>query len=115
MLYGDAGRILAYIAYRADSICRHSCSKQRQIDIETAQLTIAYSTSWVALVERGNGTLVVLGAAGGCGSAAAQLGNALGAKVIAIVGNSDKAHFCKILGADETISYREDSFVDVSD
>lgn len=50
-------------------------------------------------------TLVVTGAAGGTGSAAIQIGKALGARVIAVCSSSDRAEFCTGLGADEVIDY----------
>lgn len=54
-------------------------------------------------------TLVVTGAAGGTGSAAIQVGKAIGARVIAVVSSAERAQFCKSLGADDTIDYnRED-------
>jgi NADPH2:quinone reductase len=53
-------------------------------------------------------TLLVLGAAGGVGSAAVQIGKALGARVIAAVSSAEKAAFCKQLGADATIDYSQE-------
>ncbi|MGI9609920.1 MAG: zinc-binding dehydrogenase, partial [Acidimicrobiia bacterium] len=50
---------------------------------------------------------LVLGAAGGVGSAAVELGKAIGAKVIAAVSTAEKAAFAKALGADHTINYGE--------
>ena len=44
--------------------------------------------------------LAVLGAAGGSGIAAVQLGRALGARVIAVVSDDERAEFCRELGAD---------------
>jgi NADPH2:quinone reductase len=68
-----------------------------------------YGTSYHALKDRAalqaGESLLVLGAAGGVGSAAIELGKAMGAKVIAAVSSEDKAAFCKSLGADETIVY----------
>ena len=48
----------------------------------------------------------MLGAAGGTGSAAIQLGSTLGAHVIAVVGGEEKAEYCRGLGADDTIDHR---------
>lgn len=50
-------------------------------------------------------TLVVTGAAGGTGSAAIQVGKALGARVIAVCSSEERAAFCKSQGADDTINY----------
>ncbi len=72
-----------------------------------AAFRIGYSTAWTALVERGGlqegETLVVLGGAGGSGSAAVQLGRALGARVLAVAAGPEKAAFCRRLGADAVI------------
>jgi NADPH2:quinone reductase len=72
-----------------------------------AAFRIGYSTAWTGLVRRGDlqrgETLVVLGAAGGSGSTALQLGRALGARVIAVGAGSEKLAFCERLGADVTI------------
>ena len=51
--------------------------------------------------------LAVLGAAGGSGIAAVQLGRALGARVIAVVSDEARAEFCRGLGADDTINHRD--------
>lgn len=74
-----------------------------------ACLVFTYGTSHYALKDRGNlqagETLLILGAAGGVGAAAIELGKAAGARVIAAVSSEDKAAFCKTLGADETLIY----------
>ena len=77
-----------------------------------AALTIAYGTSYHALKQRAaikqGETLLVLGAAGGVGSAAVDIGSASGATVLAAVSSDDKAAFCRDLGADHTINYATD-------
>ncbi len=79
---------------------------------EAAGFIMTYGTSYYALKDRaalGSGeTLLVLGAAGGVGSAAVELGKAMGAKVVAAVSSDEKAAFCKDLGADETVVYPRD-------
>jgi NADPH2:quinone reductase len=80
---------------------------------DAAAFALAYGTSHHALVDRGalkpDETVLVLGAAGGVGSAALQIAKAVGARVIAAASNPDKCAFCRRLGADETIDYgRED-------
>ena len=74
-----------------------------------AGITITYLTSYHALVQRANiqpgETMLVLGAAGGVGSTAVELGKALGATVIAAASSDDKLALCKELGADHTINY----------
>ena len=71
-----------------------------------------YGTSHYALKDRGSltagDTLLILGAAGGVGAAAIELGKATGARVIAAVSSEDKAAFCRDLGADETLIYARD-------
>ena len=78
---------------------------------EAAGFWIPHLTGWIGLVDRGRiaagDELVVLGAAGGSGIAAVQLGRALGARVIAVVSDDEKAEFCRSLGADATLSYRD--------
>src|SRR6266404_4640957 len=53
------------------------------------------------------GSAVVLGAAGGVGSSAIEIGKAMGARVIAAASNEEKLAFCKELGADETVDYEK--------
>ena len=76
---------------------------------EAASFMMTYGTSHYALKDRAHlkpgETLFILGAAGGVGAAAIELGKAFGAKVVAGVSSEDKAAFCKELGADETIVY----------
>jgi NADPH:quinone reductase len=80
---------------------------------DAAAFAFTYGTSQHALVDRGalgaGNTLLVLGAAGGVGSAAVQIGKACGARVIAAVSSAEKAAFCKTLGADATIDYSRDN------
>jgi len=76
---------------------------------EAAGIGITYFTSYYALVQRANiqpgETLLVLGAAGGVGSTAVELGKALGARVIAAASSDEKLELCRELGADEVINY----------
>jgi NADPH2:quinone reductase len=78
-----------------------------------AATQMTYLTTIHALVDRAaiqpGETLLVLGAAGGVGIAACELGAALGAKVIAAASTDDKLAFCREHGASEVINYaRED-------
>jgi NADPH2:quinone reductase len=79
---------------------------------EAACLVLTYGTSHHALKDRANiqagETLLILGAAGGVGAAAIELGKAAGARVIAAVSSEEKAQFCRDLGADETLIYSRD-------
>jgi NADPH:quinone reductase len=79
-------------------------------DIEHgAAFAFTYGTSHHALMDRAalqpGETVLVLGAAGGVGSAAIQIAKAAGAKVIAGASTDAKCSFCRSLGADETINY----------
>jgi NADPH2:quinone reductase len=79
-----------------------------------ASFIMTYATSHHALIDRGGlqagETVLILGAAGGVGSAAIQIAKAKGAKVIAAVSNAEKCATCKELGADECINYSEGDF-----
>jgi len=81
-----------------------------------AALPIIYPTSYAALVYRATmregETLLVHAAAGGVGIAAVQIGKALGARVIATAGGAEKLEVARRAGADVTIDYREEDFVE---
>ena len=83
---------------------------------EGAAFWSAYCTAWVSLVERGGlqagETLLVHGAAGGVGLAAVELGAALGAEVIAVVGSDAKAEAVRAKGAAHVIDHRTETFRD---
>src|SRR3954467_4101107 len=74
-----------------------------------AAFLLTYGTSEHALQDRGDlksgETLLVLGAAGGVGLAAIEIGKILGARVIACASTDDKLAVCREHGADETINY----------
>jgi len=74
-----------------------------------AGLTVTYATTLYGLRERGNlkegETLVVLGASGGVGLAAIEIGKIMGARVIACASSEEKLAFAKAHGADETVNY----------
>jgi NADPH2:quinone reductase len=80
-------------------------------DAEAAGFWIPHLTGWIGLVDRGRiapgDWLAVLGAAGGSGIAAVQLGRALGARVIAVVSSEERAAFCRSLGAEATVNHRD--------
>jgi len=69
----------------------------------------AHATACFALIDRGalqaGDTLLVLGAAGGTGAAAVQVGKALGARVIAAASSAEKLDACRALGADVLVDY----------
>jgi NADPH2:quinone reductase len=84
-------------------------------DAAASALHIAYQTGWFGLHRRAGlragETLLVHAGAGGVGSAAVQLGKAAGARVLAVVGGSDKAAAAKALGADVVIDRRAEDVV----
>lgn len=80
---------------------------------DAAAFVFTYGTSWHALHDRAalrsGETVLVLGAAGGVGSAAVQIAVAAGARVIAAASSAEKCDFCRRLGAHATIELgRED-------
>jgi NADPH2:quinone reductase len=76
---------------------------------DAASFVLTYGTTHHALVDRAalkaGETLLVLGAAGGVGTAAIQIGKAVGARVIAAASSDEKCALCREIGADETINY----------
>lgn len=81
-----------------------------------AALGMTYGASLHALRQRANlqpgETLLVLGASGGVGLAAVEIGKAMGAKVIAAASSADKLAVAKAAGADELIDYSTSSLKD---
>ena len=77
-----------------------------------ASFLMAYGTSYHALKNRAQlktgETLVVLGASGGVGLAAVELGKLMGARVIACASSAEKLALCEEYGADEGINYSEE-------
>ena len=75
---------------------------------EASAFICTYATTHHALADRAalqpGETLLVLGAAGGVGTAAIQIGKALGARVIAAASSHEKLEACRALGADEVLS-----------
>jgi NADPH2:quinone reductase len=81
-----------------------------------AGLSVTYGTSYYALknragLERGE-TLAVLGASGGVGLAALELGKIMGARVIACASSAEKLEFARRHGADETVNYASEDLRD---
>lgn len=77
--------------------------------VDAAAFVMIYATSWHALMDRAQlragETVLVLGAAGGVGTAAIQIAKAAGARVIAVASTNEKCAFCTSIGADATINY----------
>lgn len=92
----------------ADAVRTNNIPDEMPFD-EAAAFMLTYGTSHYALKNRANiqpgESLFILGAAGGVGAAAIELGKAFGVRVVAGVSSDSKAEFCKELGADETIVY----------
>ncbi|QBK05621.1 NADPH:quinone oxidoreductase family protein [Hylemonella gracilis] len=76
---------------------------------DAAAFIMTYATSHHALIDRGQlkagETVLVLGAAGGVGTAAIQIAKAQGARVIAAASSDDKLALCRQIGADAGINY----------
>lgn len=81
---------------------------------EAAAFLMTYGTSYHALIDRGHlkagDTLLVLGAAGGVGSAAVEIGKAIGARVIAAASSDEKVAMAKQWGADSGVVYPRGPF-----
>jgi NADPH2:quinone reductase len=88
-----------------------------EMDFDTAAgITLTYGTSHHAVVDRGQlkagETMLVLGAAGGVGLAAIEIGKAIGARVIAAASTDEKLEVCRAHGADALINYSREDFRD---
>jgi len=81
--------------------------------VTAAGFTMTYGTSHYALKDRANlkpgETLLVLGAAGGVGLAAVEIGKAMGARVIAAASSDEKLEVCRKYGADECVNYSSEN------
>lgn len=104
----------------AEEICVDEASvrrvPQRWSNAEACAVGASGAVSYGALVgvadvKRGE-TVLVLGASGGLGVMAVQIAKALGAKVIAVVGNAEKAEVVKGIGANDVIDYHEEKWED---
>lgn len=84
---------------------------------EAAGLPENWFTVWANLVDHGRlrrgERLLVHGGSSGIGLAAIQLGNLIGCRVFATVGTAEKAEFCRHLGAELAVNYREQDFAAV--
>ena len=82
--------------------------------VDAAAFIMTYATSHHALLDRGQlkagETVLVLGAAGGVGTAAVQIAKTSGARVIAAASTQEKCDLCAAQGADATINYNKDNF-----
>jgi NADPH2:quinone reductase len=114
---GDRVALTVVAGAFAEKLCVPEASVFKlpdQVGFEVGAATLlTYATTYHALVDRAaiqrGETLLVLGAAGGVGIAACELGALLGARVIAAASTDDKLAFCREHGASEGINYaRED-------
>jgi len=108
MGYVGHGGARAEIAVAATKLARIPDSLR---DEAAAGLSITYGTTLHALKDRAKirpgERLAVLGASGGVGQAAIEIGKLLGAEVIACASSDDKLAFCRELGADHLVNYTE--------
>ncbi len=100
------GGMVERIAVKADSIIKMPDGMSFE---EGAALVMTYGTSYYALKDRAQlkagESLLILGAAGGVGAAAVELGKAMGAHVIAAASTNDKVQFALEMGADNGLIY----------
>jgi NADPH2:quinone reductase len=100
------GAAREYVAVAAEQLVKVPA----KLDFERAAgLTVTYGTTLYALRERADlkpgETLAVLGASGGTGLAAIEIGKIMGARVIACASSDEKLTFARAHGADETVNY----------
>jgi len=81
--------------------------------VDAAAFIMIYATSYHALIDRATlqagETVLVLGAAGGVGTAAIQIAKQAGARVIAAASSDEKCSLCSRIGADATINYQREN------
>lgn len=106
MSYAAYGAAREYYVQKAERLVK----VPDNLDLDRAAgLSVTYGTTIHALKDRAKlkqgETLAVLGAAGGTGLAAIEIGKLMGARVIACASSDEKCAFAKQHGADETINY----------
>lgn len=114
-------RIGDRVAVFSENLCREKAVVPMQrllaipdnvTELDAAALVVTYGTSFYALRDRAGlkpgETLAVLGAAGGVGLAAVELGKAMGAKVIACASSSEKLALAETRGADFLLNYSKE-------
>jgi len=108
--YLGFGAAREYVLARADTL---AAAPDGLDDARAAGLSVTYGTTLHALVDRAairpGETLAVLGAAGGTGLAAVEIGKALGARVIACASSDEKLALARASGADEVLNYAEEN------
>ncbi|NOR61088.1 MAG: zinc-binding dehydrogenase [Rhodobacteraceae bacterium] len=106
--YGGAGGLAEYTCISANRCVEVPESMGNE---EVAAFLVAYGTSHLALERaalKAGETLLVLGASGGVGLTAVELGKLMGAKVIAVARSAEKLEICKAAGADHLINSETD-------
>jgi NADPH2:quinone reductase len=111
--YTSYGAARQYAAVPVDKLARLAAD----LDFDRAAgLTITYGTAYHALKDRAalkaGETLAVLGASGGVGLAAVELGRQMGARVIACASSEEKLAFARAHGADEAVNYAGESLTE---
>lgn len=113
MAYVSYGAAREKIAVRADQLVRLPDTLDAD---RAAGLSVTYGTTYYALKDRAHlkagETLAVLGAAGGVGLAAVEIGKLMGARVIACASSDDKLEFARKHGADAGVNYGRDNLRD---
>ncbi len=116
--FSEGDRVLAYVGWNG---CREQTVVEAaklipipdDVSDETAAgVTVTYGTAMHGLKDRGRlksgETLAVLGASGGAGLAAVEIGSLMDARVIAVASSEEKLALCLAHGAKEGIDYRKD-------
>ena len=106
MAYAGIGCFAEEVFAPADKVMKIPAGVSYEI---AAAFTLTYGTSWHAIRDRAalqpGETMLVLGAAGGVGLSAIEIGKAIGARVIAAASTDEKLAVCRDHGADATINY----------
>jgi NADPH:quinone reductase len=120
--FAPGDRVLGYTTFgAAREFAAMPVEKLAKLDVDldlerAAGLNITYGTTYHALKDRAalapGETLAVLGAAGGVGLAAVELGKQMGARVIACASSDDKLAFARAHGADEVVNYAKQDLKD---
>lgn len=111
--YGGSGGLAEYTCISASRCVEVPSSMSHT---EVAAFLVAYGTSHLALERAGlkaGETLLVLGASGGVGLTAVELGKLAGAKVIAVARSAEKLEICKSAGADHLINSETDDIREI--
>mgnify|MGYP000085037761 CR=1 FL=1 len=112
-VFGGAGGLAEYGVFPADICLEVPNTMPPQV---AAGFYVAYGTSHLALTDRAQlragETLLVLGAAGGVGLTAVEIGKAIGAKVIAVARGAEKCAVAQAAGADHVINSDAGDFTD---